>query len=298
MSSELPSPFPIRDRFRIPYGPGNAVDRGWTQATGFLPVAVTWHWSATSTLDECGALIGGSTPLRRGLASAHFAIGRSFEEGVDRYVSLEDRSWHAGKNQTVRCDGGAFRGDEDKASRTAVGIETVNLGYARAGLPAGPGWLRADSPNGRQRMRIQPWTEDQTEMMIMIGRTIVARWPHIGPRDHHGHHDICPDYKTDVAAFPFARVLRGIYGDPSLPDVWSPYWTVPQRRRALADVGRLPPESATGGLWDATCDRALRGFQSDHGLVVNGRWSTFVGWELHRARQHSGEDLKRDLPRS
>ena len=286
----MPPSFQISDRFLIPHGTGHAIDRGWTAATGFRPMAVTWHWSATATLAECSALIGGSAPRRKGMASAHYAIGRSFEEGVDRYVSIEDRSWHAGKNQSLRWDGQAVRGDDDKGSRTSIGIETVALGYARAGLPATASWLRADSPNGLQRMRIQPWTEAQIDMMIVIGRQLVERWAHIGPRQHHGHHDICPGYKTDVLAFPFARVLRGIYDDPTIPDIWSPYGTVRQRRRALAELGYLPPAAATGGLWDTTCDHALRQLQRDSGLVANGCWSTFVGWVVHRALENT------DLP--
>ncbi len=51
---------------------------------------------------------------------------------------------------------------------------------------------------------MQPWTDEQLRMCIEIGREIVARWPHIGPDDRHGHHDICPldsegrAYKIDV----------------------------------------------------------------------------------------------------
>ncbi len=270
-------PFTISDRFRIPLRSGHAVDRGWTAATGHRPMAVTWHWSATATLDECSALPGGENPLRRGVASAHYAVGRGFAEGVDRYVSLEDRSWHAGKNQTVRWDGRAFAGDDDKGSRTSIGVETVNLGYARAGIPAEPDWPRADDPAGRWRMRIQPWTRQQVEMMISAGREIVGRWPHIGPRDHHGHHDICPDYKVDPVGFPFAKVLRGIYEDASIPDVWTPYWTVRGRRRALVELGY---NVGDGGVWTPECDAALHDFQRRHGLAPNGRWSTFVGWKV------------------
>lgn len=269
-------PFAVNDRTLIPVAAGHAVDRGWTAATGFSPRGVTWHWSATATLAECSALLGGSDPLRRGLASAHCAVGRSFAEGIDRYVSLEDRSWHAGKNQTVGWDGRAFRSAGDKGSRTTVGVETVNLGYARAGLPAAADWPRADSPDGRWRLRVQPWPEEQIVMMIAVGREIVRRWPQIGPRDHHGHHDLCPGYKVDPSGFPFARVLRGIYEDPSIPDVWTPYWTVSGRRRALAELGY----GRDGRTWDDDCDRALTAFQRDHGLVANGSWSTFVGWKV------------------
>ncbi len=272
--------FSTSDRFRIPLAGGHAVDRGWTAATDFQPMAVTWHWTATATLAECSALLGGTEPLRRGIASAHCAIGRSFEEGIDRYVSLEDRSWHAGKSQTLRWDGRAFAGAADKGSRTTIGVETVHLGYARPGLPAKLDWPRADSPDGRWRLRIQPWTEEQVVMMIAVGREIVARWPHIGPRDHHGHCDLCPGYKVDPVGFPFARVLRGIYDDPDLPDVWTPFWTVHGRRLALADAGG---GLADGGVWDGGCGRALVRFQRHHGLVPNGQWSTFVGWKLHDA---------------
>lgn len=270
--------FEISDRLRIPLAPGHAADRGWTEATGERPMAVTWHWTATATLAECDRLLGGAEPLRKGIASAHYAVGRCFSEGVERYVSLEDRSWHAGKNQTLRWDGMAFSGAADKGSRTTIGVETVNLGYARAGLPASPSWRRADSPDGRWRLRIQPWPDEQVEMMIGIGGEILARWPHIGPRHHHGHFDLCPDYKVDPVGLPFARVLRGIYDDPDLPDVWSRFWTVRGRRQGLTEAGYHLPD---GGTWDSSCDRALRRFQRDHGLVANGRWSTFVGWRLH-----------------
>ena len=286
--------FEISDRYRIPLRPGNAVDRGWRAATGSRPVAVTWHWSATATLRQCSALLGGSDPLRRGVASAHSAVGRSFREGIDRYVSLEDRSWHAGKRQTLRWDGRPCRRADDKAARTSIGVETVHLGYARPGLPAGADWLRADSTDGRWRMRIQPWTEEQIVMLIAIGREIVARWPHIGPRDHHGHHDICPGYKVDPLAFPFARVLRGIYDDPRIADVWTPFLTVRGRVRALAALGYDPGPAGAGGTWDDRCDAALRRLQSDLDLVPDGRWSTFVCWPVAAAMA----SLKLDPPGS
>jgi hypothetical protein len=120
-------------------------------------------------------------------------------------------------------------------------------------------------------------------MMIAVGRDIVTRWPHIEPRHHHGHHDLCPGYKVDPSGFPFARVLRGIYNDPSIPDVWTPYWTVRGRRRALAGAG-YDPGPGNGGTWDGGCDRALLALQRDHGLTANGCWSTFVGWKIYELR--------------
>jgi len=257
----------------IPVEDGQAVDAGWTVATERRPMAVTWHWTATADLAGCDRLLGGAEAARKGVASAHYGVGRSFAEGVHRYVSLDNRSWHAGKNQTLRWDGRAYESADDKGARTAIGVETVNVGYARAGLPAAPDWLRADSPHGRWSMRIQPWTEEQIAMMVAVGKEIVARWPHIGPRDHHGHHDLCPGYKADVAGFPFARVLRGIYDDPGIADVWTPLWTVAGRRQALIDLGYSPLVS---GRWGDRDDAALRRLQADHGLVVDGMWTTFV----------------------
>lgn len=264
--------FKVRDVL-IPLSDGHAADRGWTAATDHRPVSVTWHWTATRTLAECRALLGGEAPLRRGRASAHLAIGRSFAEGVDRYVSLEDRSWHAGLHQTLRWDGEPLIGPELKAARTSIGIETVNFGYARKGYPSAPDWLPATSPDGRWHLRVEPWSEEQIAMMVEIGKAVVARWPHISALDHHGHHDICPGYKVDVVGFPFARILRGIYDDSSIPDIWTPFWTLAQRCHALAALG-YDVEAETQG-WSGY-DRALRSLQRRQGLVENGQWTVFV----------------------
>lgn len=278
--------FAIQDHL-IPHEPGQALDRGWTAATGYRPMAVTWHWTATRDLAECRRLLGGRDAERRGAASAHYAVGRSFAEGVDRYVALEDRSWHAGKNQTLRWDGGPFRSPDDKGARTAVGVETVHVGYAREGVEAGEDWTVAWTPDGQERLRIAPWSEEQIEMIVAVGREIVARFPHIGPRHHHGHSDLCPGYKTDVAGFPFARVLREIYGDASIPDVWTPFWTTRGRNRALAALGEDPgPED--DDRWGRRSDVALRRFQRRHGLVEDGCWTTFVGWKVHDLLAGSG----------
>ncbi|MEM8996941.1 MAG: N-acetylmuramoyl-L-alanine amidase [Acidobacteriota bacterium] len=271
------------DRWRIPLEPGHAVDRGWTAATGHRPLGVTWHWTATRTLRRCHELLGGASPERRGQASAHYAVGRSFREGLARYVSVEDRAWHAGRRQTLRIDGGPFRGPDDKGARTAVGVETVSIGYARPGVDPADDWIDADTVDGGERLRVQPWTQEQVEMMIWVGREIVARWPHIGPRHHHGHHDLCPGYKVDVAGFPFARVLRGVYGDPSIPDVWSGTWTAPGRRRALRHLGFDPGGALELGVWTRADDLALRRAQSALGLQPHGLWTTAVAWAVDDA---------------
>lgn len=297
--------FPLHSHW-IPLAPGHAVSAGWCAATDFRPLGVTWHWTATYDLAECDRLLGGATPLRRGQASSHFAVGRSFEEGVSCYVSLEDRSWHAGKNQTLRWDGRLLSHPDEKGARTCIGVETVHIGYARDGVAADEDWIVAHDLAAAQAMRVAPWPDEQVAMMIAIGKRIQRRWPHLGPRDHHGHHDLCPGYKVDVAGFPFARVLRGIYDDPSLPDPWSGTWTADGRRRALQDLGYLPKprveEPPLDGRYldpDARQRQsrlALERFQADHGLPANGLWTTAVAWAVWDARQRRDTGPPRNGP--
>lgn len=268
----------------IPVAPGNAVDAGWTPATGYKPRGVTWHWTATATLVEARAMLGGSNPTRKGQASAHYCVGRSEAEGIDRWVSLENRSWHAGALQTLRWDGRTFGGPDDKGSRTCVGIETVNLGYARSGVPAGSDWVHAATPQAVE-YQIQPWTEEQLGMCIALGRLVIARWPNITARDHCGHHDLCPQYKEDVSGFPFARVLRGIYNDNTIPDVWTSTWTIKARQSTLIALGYDLGRSGADGLWGPRSQAALKKFQQTAGLPANGCWTTSVSWKAYDAAQ-------------
>jgi N-acetyl-anhydromuramyl-L-alanine amidase AmpD len=264
----------------IPIEPGQAVGRGWTAATNNRPMGVTWHWTVTRTLEVCREVLGGANAERKGEASAHFGVGVSFDEGIDCYVSMENRSWHAGINQTIRWDGRPLTDGRYKASRTTIGVETVNMGYAREGLAAGPDWITAAEPNGKHVMQVQPWTPPQLEMMIELGKEIIARWPHIQHRDHHGHHDICPGYKQDVAGFPFAHVLRGIY-ERNVPDVWTPLLTPRQRQELLARLGYSLGRTGVDGYWGRFSDAALRLFQRQYGILENGMWTTFVNWAVY-----------------
>lgn len=273
----------INDAHLIPVSPGNAVSAGWPGRFGGRPLGVTWHWTATWDLATATRVLGGREPERKGEASAHYGVGRTPQEGVHRWVTLEDRSWHAGKNQTLRWDGAPRKLEAEKASRTTVGVEVVHVGYARPGVPAGPGWIPAAAPSGKQEMLVAPWPDAQVEMMVDVGREIVARWPNIRPEHHHGHHDVCPGYKVDVAGFPFARVLRGIYGDASISDVWTPYWTVTGRQEALHALGYDLGRTGVDGDWGRMSDAALSRFQRDHGLVEDGMWTLWVSRAVHAA---------------
>lgn len=273
----------IDETHLIPVSSGNAVSAGWSARFGGRPMGVTWHWTATWDLATATRVLGGPDAERKGEASAHYGVGRSLQEGIHRYVSLANRSWHAGKNQTLRWDGAERKLDSDKASRTTVGVEVVHIGFARKGVPAGPDWIEAAAPSGKQEMRVAPWPDAQVDMLVEVGKEIVARFPHIRPEHHHGHHDICPGYKVDPVGFPFARVLRGIYDDPSIPDVWTPYWTVEGRQRALAALGYDLGPTGADGDWGRRSDAALSRFQRDRGLVEDGMWTVWVGRSVHTA---------------
>lgn len=281
----------INENYMIPIKQGNAISKKWTSATDYRPMGVTWHWTATWNIQGCRNAIGGSNPSRKGIASAHYGIGRSFSEGIDRYVSLDNRSWHAGKNQLLRWDGRPSN-NNTKGARATVGIETVNIGYSRPDVQPEADWIRAYSPHGKQEMLVQLWSDEQIEMMIQVGREIIIRWPTITWFDHHGHHDACPGYKVDVAGFPFARVLRGIYNNPEIPDIWTPFWITKQRQRALVllgfDLGSFGPNrDGVDGDWGRASDAALTKFQQQNDLVDNGYWTTYVSraaWESLRAK--------------
>ena len=275
----------ISKEHMIPLESGQAVSKGWVSYTQHKPMGVTWHWTAGSTLDSCNKALGGANAWRKGKASAHFGVGRTFEEGVAQYVSLENRSWHAGLNQTLRWDGGKCKqgGKKYSGARTTVGIETVNVGYARKGFVAESDWIEGATANGKVTRFIQPWTEEQIEMCIVLGKHIQKRWGHLTWEDHHDHQDLCAGYKEDSIGFPFARVLRGIYADPSIPDMWSPFLLIEQRQQALIDLGYDLGKWGADGDWGRASDGALRDFQRDSKMVENGMWTTFVSKAIYKA---------------
>lgn len=260
----------------IPVSSGHAVSKGWTSYTGKAPLGVTWHWTATWDLKTCNKILGGATALRKGEASCHYGIGRSLSEGIAQYVSLDNRSWHAGAGQEKETDGRPLRSSRYKGSRATIGIETVHIGYTRKGVPALDDYRDVATQTG-QTITVAPWTPEQIAMMIDVGKRIVERWPDIGPRDHHGHHDICPGRKVDVAGFPFAAVLCGIYGEGTVPDVWTKYWSILERQRTLVKHGA---DIAIDGDWGRMSGAALLRFQKANGWIEDGLWDTFLCWNI------------------
>ena len=275
--------------FLIPLNKGHATSPGWTTATQKKPMGVTWHWTAMEKLKNARNVLGGNN-TKKSRVSSHYCIGRDFAEGVDRYVTLENRSWHAGIDQKMRWDGAKSTNDT-KGARACVGIETCNVGYERPGHPAESNWIEYANTDCKWRMKIQPWTDEQIEMMIHVGREIVERWPHIEWQHHHGHHDICPGYKQDVAGFPFAQVLRGIYGD-DIPDVWSALWSPESRQRILIALGYDLGTWLDDGDWGHFSHRALAQFQTDQGSLVVPHWTTFTCIDAYRECERRGLDFE------
>lgn len=273
----------------IPLEPGQAVSHGWTSATGFKPMGVTWHWSVTRNLPTLDRVLGGAHASRKGIASAHYGNGRSFEEGVSRYVILDNRSWHAGKNQTLRWDGQPST-QQTKGSRATIGIETVHIGYASPTIPADPTWVTVPGTLTRDSYQVQDWPPDQFEMMVAVGREIIQRWPHIGPDDHHGHHDLCPGYKLNVIGFDFARLIRAIHDAPDYPDYWSPFNSVRGRQAALMALGYDLGTSGADKVWGRLSQGAFELYQSDADEVANGHWTSWTSKDVYQRLIERGLD--------
>lgn len=281
--------FQIDESTMIPIEPGQAVRRGWGDLGG--AVGVTMHWAVTQTVELCTRIIGGANALRKGQASAHYCIGRSLAEGTAQYVSLENRSFHSQAGQTLRWTGEHMRSRQFSGINTTIGIETAHMGFATPQEIAAGQFTVAAAPNGVP-MDVQLWTDEQIEMIIAIGKEIVARFPRIQPRDWHGHHDVAPSRKIDVSGFPFARVLRGVYDDNSIPDVWTTLWDVTARQKTLIALGHPLPQFGADGDWGGESRRALKAFQLKNDMVANSFWSTFTNWKIHDLLQAQGMTIE------
>ena len=262
---------------------GRPWAEGWPEGH---PSGVTWHWTAGGSLAGCYATIG-PVPGARDDASAHYAVGRTLKEGIDQYVLLDDRSFHAGKNQTLRGDGKPRTGAGESASRMYIGVETVHLGWVREGNPATPGTAAYPGVDCSSLYQIPPWTEACIEGCVVVARAIIARWPHIRAEDHHGHGDLCPNYKVDPLGFPFARVLSEAYG-VKVPDVWGATRTFQQRQAALNALSVRRPDLQIAqlkvdGVFGNASKTALRVARLALCGVADSMWPTAFSWRLHEA---------------
>ncbi len=333
------------------YRPPKALLRPYLQAAGMptprsgrAPMGVTWHRVGGTGLDSVRRRFAGDTP-GESRTSTHYCIGVDLKDGIERYVAIEDRAWHAGQKQTLRWDGrpcalrtrrGLRWVDERwKAARTTIGVSIVGFAEPITHREGGDIWdgvaaediVYAALPNGQGRRALR-FSDAQYEMMIAVGREIVQRWPHLRPWHHHGHFDICPDYRWDPLGLDFARVLRGVYAGEDVPDVWTPLRHVAQRQRVLkrlCAVLKLRRDLVVDGIWGQASRSTLRLvqraiaeskakrrpgafsrwkdalFMPDAEEVdarakpaytaVNGYWTTFTNWDVFAVLGEHGFDL-------
>ena len=106
-------------------------------------------------------------------------------------------------------------------------------------------------------------------------------------RNHHGHHDTCPIRKIDIIGFPFARILRSVYPDEIVPDVWSQYYvsvdrgngrrtTTHPRQLAMLQFNYEMGDSVDNdentqiagvdGSWGKTSNNTLKQFKEERNL--------------------------------
>ena len=213
----------------------------------------------TNTLGRKGTRKGAGASVNFGLGKA-FKKYKGKQSGIMRYAGVDRVTNHAGVGVERRINGAKSTSNKHKTSWNSVGIETCNIGYARIQgkwLDKDKGikrtvrktvhapkddWLyiipknaakvtnwrtwgknSKSNPKKRDWWRIEPWPPEQIAMCIYLGKHIISQLPHITMRDHHGHHDTCSQRKVDIIGFPFARVLRCVYPDEIVPDVWSQF---------------------------------------------------------------------------
>ena len=305
------------------------------------PSAITWHWTAGWNVygnsDSPTGSLGPDSDAGRSVASAHYSVGRSFDrvthrskkisrrEGTVQLVSLDDRSGHAGGDSggARYVNGARYDNSTHQGRRSSVGIEVTyianvvnqaggflhNTTYSDPFVEVTP--HQARHPDHRL---LPTWSLEQIAMCINVGSEILERWDVevLGPRQHHGHHDINPWKKHDPIGFPFARVLRALYPDQIIPDVWGIFWeTWSSRARAIENLGYTDAVTDdSDDVWGngSTNDVQLSAFKTDRNAVrttVNSNaagahlantghalrvdttgpvWCTFTCWEIHDAR--------------
>lgn len=130
--------------------------------------------------------------LTRQDVSAHYLVPGRPSKYQNRLVSYQlvdeqKRAWHAGVSQ--------WKG-RSNLNDTSIGIEIVNSGW--------------DEVSGR--LIGDPYTEEQTQLLINLARDVVARYG-IAPTDVVGHSDIAPQRKIDPGPFfPWERLAQAGVG--------------------------------------------------------------------------------------
>jgi N-acetylmuramoyl-L-alanine amidase len=169
---------------------------------GELPVDIlVLHYTELPLKESLDIL---SDDKREGRVSAHYVL--DLDGTVYRLVPEERTAWHAGKSY--------WRGRE-ALNATSIGIEIVNLHGDRHDYPPA-----------------------QIAALIELCKEILARHPHIEPRNVVGHSDIAPQRKIDPGRrFPWKTLAAAGIG----------VWPTPRRQLdgeflpALQRYGYAPP---------------------------------------------------------
>jgi hypothetical protein len=95
-----------------------------------------------------------------------------------------------------------------------------------------------------------------------------------------------------VLGFPFAALLRNIYQDDTLYDVWTPLRLARQRQRTLAALGYDLGPSGADDEWGQRSTTALTDFHAKCGLPAAPYWTTFTCRQAYEQLKAMGKDLK------
>ena len=132
--------------------------------------------------------------------SSHYLIPESGDETypasrlrIHRLVPEHRRAWHAGQSAW---------GDEETLNDRSIGIELVNVSGCEP-----------DDPDATSLRPIEdacdfrPFDDAQIDLLILLVRDILERYPDLDPVDVVGHADIAPDRKIDPGpGFPWKRL--------------------------------------------------------------------------------------------
>lgn len=112
---------------------------------------------------------------------------------IFRLVPEHRRAWHAGPSAW---------GDEVALNNRSIGIELVNVSHCTRDDPEAVALEPIETA-----CEFHSFAEEQIDLLIVLARDILARFPEIDPVDIVGHADIAPDRKVDPGpTFPWKRL--------------------------------------------------------------------------------------------
>ena len=192
--------------------------------------------------------------------STHYLIPESADETygrpapvIHRLVDESKRAWHAGVS---------FWGGADSLNDRSIGIELVNT--SRCSIEA----ANAESLQSIGAIcRFEPFDERQFELLVILLKDILARYPGIAPVDVVGHSDIAPERKMDPGPqFPWQRLHGlgiGAWFDPPTRERYTRLFEVspPDTFALQAALAAYGYNITPNGEWNAGARKVVRAFQ-------------------------------------